>query len=53
MTYEEGLAIAQKYGLENEYTEAYEAAQYENNGYGQDKTEDELVYDALSEWDLI
>lgn len=45
MTYKEGLAIAQKYGLENEFNYAYNHSSFDD--------EECRVFDALSEWDLI
>lgn len=51
MTYEEGFAIAKKYGLENEYTESYNyARQYSNWCYD---IEAHAVREALEEWDLL
>lgn len=47
MTYREGLAIAQKYGLENEFTADYKY----NIGAGDDEVN--AVLEALQEWDLI
>lgn len=49
MTFEEGYAIAKKYGLENEYEEYYEATMYDDPVI----SEDAAVLMALQEWDLL
>lgn len=54
MTYNEGLAIAQKYGLENEYAEAYKQAELEmEDDVTSPLDDDDLVRIALREWDLL
>lgn len=53
MNYLEGLAMAKKHGVEVEYEEAYNAAEYENTGFGYDKSESELVSDILIELNII
>lgn len=51
MTYKEGLAIAQKYGLENEFTAEYNYALKYSNDYCD--PEAHAVKQALEEWDLL
>lgn len=48
MTYKEGLTIAEKYGLENEFDDCYDAVMYNDPAI----SEDEAVAIALQEWDL-
>lgn len=51
MTFREGLAIAEKYGLEEEYEECYDALAYD--AWYNNLTEDDVVRAALREWDLL
>ena len=46
ITYEKGLKLAEKYCLQEDYTEAYKKAIAE--GY----SEEEAVFHALYEWDI-
>lgn len=45
MTYIEGFAVAQKYGLEAEFDYSYNHSTLED--------EEDKVLDALSEWDIL
>lgn len=47
MTYEEGLEKALQNNRGEDFEDAYEALSYENNGFGIDKTEAELVEEAF------
>ena len=51
MTFQEGYAVAEKYGLEAEYEECYNALAYD--AWYNNLTEDDVVREALSEWDLL